>query len=165
MAQKQFVHNKDESPKMFENPFLDYFSVFTDRCSRDIRSDDWLFHLPLICKVCHWRTFIRRPVCFRSCALDLFEYWFHRLFFHMEPKSDLGKRIHFMAHGVHHDYPNDSLRLVMPPAVSLMLALIIYWTLFIFTQDYGLNSALFAGFVTGYLAYDLDAFCHPLFKL
>ena len=63
-----------------------------------------------------------------------------------------------MAHGVHHDYPNDSLRLVMPPAVSLTLALIIYWTIFLFVRDYGLTAGLFSGFVTGYLIYDLMHF-------
>ena len=31
------------------------------------------------------------------------------------PSSGLGARLHWMIHGVHHDHPNDPLRLVMPP--------------------------------------------------
>ena len=50
------------------------------------------------------------------------EYWLHRLVFHWEPDHPLGRRFHFIMHGVHHDHPNDRLRLVMPPAASIPLA-------------------------------------------
>lgn len=159
MAEKQFVHNKDESPKMFENAFLDFFSrvhvavvplIFVPFIGYFIYLSLFQYHLSM---GLFTGLFVLGVVLW-----TFFEYWFHRLFFHMEPKSDLGKRIHFMAHGVHHDYPNDSLRLVMPPAVSLMLALIIYWTIFLCVQDYGLTAGLFSGFVTGYLIYDLMHF-------
>jgi hypothetical protein len=33
------------------------------------------------------------------------EYVLHRFVFHFEPSSEWGKRIHFIFHGVHHDYP------------------------------------------------------------
>ncbi|KXK55071.1 MAG: fatty acid hydroxylase [Chlorobi bacterium OLB7] len=52
----------------------------------------------------------------------LVEYLLHRFVFHYEPKSEWGKRLHFTMHGVHHDYPNDSTRLVMAPAISIPLA-------------------------------------------
>src|ERR1700689_5002566 len=52
----------------------------------------------------------------------LFEYWLHRLVFHFEPQDGFGARLHWIIHGVHHDHPNDPLRLVMPPAVSVPLA-------------------------------------------
>ena len=34
----------------------------------------------------------------------------------------LRHKFYFLVHGVHHDYPNDSTRLVMPPSVSIPLA-------------------------------------------
>ena len=52
----------------------------------------------------------------------LTEYWLHRLLFHWEPDNEFGRRMHFIIHGVHHDHPNDRMRLVMPPAVSIPLA-------------------------------------------
>jgi hypothetical protein len=44
----------------------------------------------------------------------LTEYWLHRLVFHWQPKFPGGDRLHFIIHGVHHDHPNDAMRLVMP---------------------------------------------------
>ena len=38
----------------------------------------------------------------------------------------LRHKFYFLVHGVHHDYPNDSTRLVMPPSVSIPLAFVFY---------------------------------------
>ena len=56
----------------------------------------------------------------------LTEYWMHRLVFHFEPENGIGARLHWIIHGVHHDHPNDPMRLVMPPSVSVPLALAFY---------------------------------------
>jgi sterol desaturase/sphingolipid hydroxylase (fatty acid hydroxylase superfamily) len=84
----------------------------------------------------------------------LTEYWLHRLVFHFEPEDGLGARLHWIIHGVHHDHPNDPMRLVMPPSVSVPLALG-FWALFHFVIG-GQSADLFAcGFLVGYLAYDM----------
>jgi dihydroceramide fatty acyl 2-hydroxylase len=84
----------------------------------------------------------------------LFEYWLHRLVFHFEPEGGFGARLHWIIHGVHHDHPNDPLRLVMPPAVSVPLALAVFGVLYlIFGSSYA--PAIGAGFFAGYLVYDL----------
>jgi sterol desaturase/sphingolipid hydroxylase (fatty acid hydroxylase superfamily) len=84
----------------------------------------------------------------------LTEYWLHRLVFHFEPENGIGARLHWIIHGVHHDHPNDPLRLVMPPSVSVPLA-----ALFIFAFSLVIGSPGFlpfaAGFLSGYLAYDM----------
>jgi 4-hydroxysphinganine ceramide fatty acyl 2-hydroxylase len=82
----------------------------------------------------------------------LLEYIIHRYAFHYEPKTRIGKQFHFIVHGVHHDYPNDSKRLVMPPAVSIPLA-IVFYTLFVFLFR-TTAPAIWAGFVGGYICYD-----------
>ena len=56
----------------------------------------------------------------------LTEYWMHRIVFHFEPEDGIGARLHWIIHGVHHDHPNDPLRLVMPPSVSVPLAIAFY---------------------------------------
>jgi len=84
----------------------------------------------------------------------LFEYWLHRLVFHFEPQQGIGARLHWMIHGVHHDHPNDPLRLVMPPAVSVPLGGAVFGILYaIFGVRYA--PGLGAGFFAGYLAYDM----------
>jgi sterol desaturase/sphingolipid hydroxylase (fatty acid hydroxylase superfamily) len=84
----------------------------------------------------------------------LFEYWLHRIVFHFEPEEGLGARMHWIIHGVHHDHPNDPLRLVMPPAVSVPLGAVVFGVLYlIFGSRY--SPPLGAGFFAGYLAYDL----------
>ena len=84
----------------------------------------------------------------------LLEYWLHRLVFHYEAKSRFGKKLIWYAHGVHHDWPNDKLRLVFPPAVSVPLAAIFFG---LFTLGFGEvhRWGAFAGLVSGYLAYDM----------
>jgi sterol desaturase/sphingolipid hydroxylase (fatty acid hydroxylase superfamily) len=84
----------------------------------------------------------------------LTEYWLHRLVFHFEPEDGIGARLHWIIHGVHHDHPNDPMRLVMPPSVSVPLA-IGFWALFHWAIG-GQSADLFAcGFLVGYLAYDM----------
>jgi len=84
----------------------------------------------------------------------LFEYWLHRIVFHFEPQEGLGARMHWIIHGVHHDHPNDPLRLVMPPAVSVPLALVVFGVLYVIFGS-GYAPGLGAGFFLGYLAYDM----------
>jgi len=56
----------------------------------------------------------------------LAEYWLHRKLFHWEPDNAIGRRMHFIIHGVHHDHPNDRMRLVMPPGASIPLAALFF---------------------------------------
>jgi dihydroceramide fatty acyl 2-hydroxylase len=84
----------------------------------------------------------------------LTEYWLHRIVFHFEPDHGIGARLHWIIHGVHHDHPNDPMRLVMPPSVSVPLAAIF---VFAFALIFGSPGflPLSAGFLAGYLFYDM----------
>jgi sterol desaturase/sphingolipid hydroxylase (fatty acid hydroxylase superfamily) len=88
------------------------------------------------------------------CVWTLFEYWLHRLVFHFEPEQGIGAKMHWMIHGVHHDHPNDPLRLVMPPSVSIPLALG-FWGLFVLVLGTPWANIFTAGFLAGYLMYDM----------
>jgi len=84
----------------------------------------------------------------------LFEYWLHRLVFHFEPERGIGARMHWIIHGNHHEHPNDPMRLVMPPAVSVPLAALVFGALYlIFGRRYAPGLAV--GFFTGYVVYDM----------
>jgi sterol desaturase/sphingolipid hydroxylase (fatty acid hydroxylase superfamily) len=92
------------------------------------------------------------------------EYMLHRFIFHYKPNSHLGERIHFIFHGVHHDYPSDSRRLVMPPSVSLPLALLFYY---LFLAIFGAEkvASFMPGFLTGYLFYDMTHYAVHHFNM
>ena len=141
------------SPPMFDSKLLDAFS-------RVHPTVPVVIFLPAIAVLVAWG--LTRVSVLATLGLfaagyalwTLFEYWLHRIVFHFEPENGFGARLHWIIHGVHHDHPNDPMRLVMPPAVSVPLAAVVFGVLYlIFGSDYA--PALGAGFFAGYLAYDL----------
>jgi len=88
-------------------------------------------------------------------AWTLLEYVLHRYIFHFEPNenSEVQKDLSFLIHGIHHDYPWDADRLVMPPVVAAVIAIAVWLpsSFFLGRHHYG----FFAGMVSGYLCYDL----------
>jgi sterol desaturase/sphingolipid hydroxylase (fatty acid hydroxylase superfamily) len=84
----------------------------------------------------------------------LTEYWLHRIVFHFEPEKGIGARLHWIIHGVHHDHPNDPMRLVMPPSVSIPLAVLFIWLFSVVIGSPGFLP-FGAGFLSGYLIYDM----------
>jgi len=151
---KNFVSNKDESIRIFENPILDFFS-------RVHWSTPLIFWVPIVLYSLYKGysngvSVLLSIVLFIAAlgAWTFAEYLLHRFIFHYHPTTEFGKRISFLTHGVHHDYPNDSKRLVMPPLLGAPLAAIFY-TLFYFTFGENLMHPFFAGFISGYLVYDM----------
>ena len=86
-------------------------------------------------------------------VMEGFAYVLHRFVFHWVNETSWGRRVHFVLHGVHHDYPNDKDRLVMPLGASIPLG-IVFWALFSALLGRPVAEPFFAGFVLGYLAYD-----------
>jgi sterol desaturase/sphingolipid hydroxylase (fatty acid hydroxylase superfamily) len=83
----------------------------------------------------------------------LAEYVLHKYVFHWINDTSWGRRVHFLLHGVHHEYPGDRDRLVMPLLTSVPLA-VIFYALFSIGMGPTLGDPFFAGFVVGYLFYD-----------
>ena len=86
----------------------------------------------------------------------LVEYIMHRFVFHYEPADKpWAQRMHFVFHGVHHDYPSDAKRLVLPPSMSIPLATGFY---FLFNAILPTNYVwgFFPAFILGYLFYDIS---------
>jgi sterol desaturase/sphingolipid hydroxylase (fatty acid hydroxylase superfamily) len=141
------------SPQLFESEFLNFFS----RVHPAIPA---VVFLPVIVAML-WLGADGGLAVWKLALLTLAgagiwtltEYWLHRLVFHWEPDNAFGRRMHFIIHGIHHDHPNDRMRLVMPPAVSIPLAVLFF---FGFALLFGRPEVypIFAGFLGGYLAYD-----------
>jgi len=148
--------------RIFENPLLERLSKISPLTVLAV-------YLPIIIFFI-WKSFaIGIPagvffVLFLSglAFWTLFEYFMHRYVFHFTPKGKLQERISFIFHGVHHQYPNDKKRLVMPITLSLAIAVLLLsltWALFgTWTWAYS------AGFTTGYLAYDMTHYSIHHFK-
>jgi sterol desaturase/sphingolipid hydroxylase (fatty acid hydroxylase superfamily) len=143
-----------ESPRMFESDLIDLFS-------RTHFSIVPILYIPASIALCWYSVATVGVGLGTTLALwalgfvgwSLTEYWLHRLFFHWEPKFKWGPRMHFLVHGVHHTWPRDKYRLVMPPAVSISL-FIVFGALFLFLfGNYGW--AVHAGFTFGYMYYDV----------
>lgn len=90
---------------------------------------------------------------------SLVEYVLHRFLFHIEaalPDHPIALTLHFLLHGVHHYLPMDRYRLVMPPALFLLLATPFYKLAhFIFSYDWYVANMVFSGGIFGYICYDL----------
>ncbi|MCB9234646.1 MAG: sterol desaturase family protein [Bacteroidia bacterium] len=150
-----FKSNKDISPPMFKNGFVDYFS-------RVHFSIPLFIFLPVLALLTYRSLGVLEiefipftgTVVAGLLSWTLFEYAIHRWLFHWHPKAKWGARLHFIVHGVHHDYPNDTHRLVMPPAVSIGLSLI-FFTAFYLVFGPVWSHPVFVGFGLGYLFYDM----------
>ncbi len=96
---------------------------------------------------------------------SLIEYLLHRFLFHFQPTHKSFKRFFYIIHQIHHDYPNDSTRLVMPPAMSIPLAFGFYF-LFSWLLPPGIFEPFLIGFGLGYLTYDMTHYAvhHVTFK-
>ncbi len=97
------------------------------------------------------------------------EYMLHRFVFHFEPKSERAKRIVFLFHGIHHAQPQIKTRLVMPPIVSIPLALLFYGLFYLLLavllkMPHWVGPS-FSGFIVGYLAYDLTHYATHHFPM
>jgi dihydroceramide fatty acyl 2-hydroxylase len=141
------------SPPMFESRVLDFFSRVHPAVPPAL-------FVPVIVAMASWslaQTSVAATAGLAAAGYagwTLFEYWLHRLVFHFEPAGGVGARLHWIIHGIHHEHPNDPMRLVMPPAVSVPLAVLVFAALY---AAFGarLTPGLAAGFFTGYVVYDM----------
>jgi 4-hydroxysphinganine ceramide fatty acyl 2-hydroxylase len=162
---KNFISNKDETVRMFQNNFLEaltrihytvplflFVPVILYFMFRSVAD----FHLGFVT--------ILEFFVFGLFIWTLTEYVMHRFVFHWMPPGKLGERMHFVFHGVHHDYPSDSKRLVMVPTVSIPLATLFY---FLFRAWLGEMhvAPFFSGFLVGYLFYDITHYAIHHFNL
>lgn len=162
---KNYVSNKDETVRMFKSDFMEFFS-------RVHFTVPIYIYVPVILIMMYLAIFTYKIGTLNIVVLfiggvfawTLAEYLLHRYVFHFDAKSEFGKKIHFMFHGVHHDYPSDSKRLVMPPSVSIPLAVLFFFFFRLIIGEY-LMLPFFAGFILGYLFYDITHYAIHHFNM
>lgn len=83
-----------------------------------------------------------------------FEYFFHRYVNHLDeyfPESQWAHKIAHTIHGIHHEYPRDKERLMMPPVPGLVIVTVLYFGYWLILGDW--VYLFMPGFMTGYLLY------------
>jgi sterol desaturase/sphingolipid hydroxylase (fatty acid hydroxylase superfamily) len=144
----------DASPRLFESDLL-------DKLSRVHHLTPVVIYTPIILGLSFYALsdvglgLLLLGLVIGYLGWTLTEYFGHRYLFHtvFRLPFGLGPRFQFLIHGVHHIYPNDPLRLVMPPLLSAPIMLIALSIIrLVFGASFGWP--VLAGFMTGYVIYD-----------
>jgi sterol desaturase/sphingolipid hydroxylase (fatty acid hydroxylase superfamily) len=162
MDAKREKRPKPTTCRMFDTPLIEFFS-------RIHPLSPFAFWVPLLGGILAWSISAGTSPMLAAVlfvvglfAWTLFEYGLHRYVFHFVGPKPWQRRFHFVFHGVHHDFPQDSRRLVMPLGVSIPIGLFFFLLADALTP-LPIACALLAGFGTGYLLYDgLHYFTHHL---
>lgn len=88
----------------------------------------------------------------------LFEYLFHRFVNHLDsffPESEAVRKFDYAIHGIHHEFPRDTKRLIMPPVPGTLIIIVLLGLFWVAMGSYVL--VFMPGFLLGYLSY---AFIH-----
>lgn len=146
------VYPNVDSPRLFKNKFLEYLtkshpvviygmyaiisyfliSYYYDHFNTSISSIIGLFVLGLF-------------------AWTLAEYLMHRFLYHKIGDSSYDSGIQYLFHGIHHEYPNDKTRLVLPVIPSLIIASLFFGFFYLLMHEHAFVFA--PGFVIGYVTY------------
>jgi sterol desaturase/sphingolipid hydroxylase (fatty acid hydroxylase superfamily) len=63
----------------------------------------------------------------------------------------MGKKISYLFHGNHHEFPRDKNRLFMPPIPSVIISSLFFMSFYVVMKNNAF--AFFSGFILGYLIY------------
>lgn len=157
------------SPRIFENPVLEYFSRNHWYVIPIVWGpiSIWMF---LLSVSAHGFTYALWVYVAGILSWTILEYVLHRWLFHIDvvkiariPVVAPWKRwlfaCHFILHGVHHRFPSDPERLVFPPFLTAVFVVIIHLIARMIVPV-SLQWAIkpwMAGALAGYISYDV---CH-----
>jgi dihydroceramide fatty acyl 2-hydroxylase len=139
--------------RMFETPLIERFS-------RVHPAAPFVFYLPIVGYLAY-RALSNGVAVLPFIAFvlagallwTLAEYILHRWVFHYVGPRPWQRRAHFIIHGVHHDFPSDADRLVMPLGASIPMG-VVFYILFRVIAGPLYCDPFFIGFGLGYLTYD-----------
>lgn len=147
----QKIHNKGQA-QLFKNQYLEYLTKTHPLVI-------WGMYAPALILLPYYTI---QAIGFSGLTTSLLfisgilfwtftEYILHRFAFHHHPESERGKKINYIMHGNHHEYPRDKERLFMPAAPSLIIASMFFILFYLVLGTYAFP--FFPGFMLGYLVY------------
>jgi sterol desaturase/sphingolipid hydroxylase (fatty acid hydroxylase superfamily) len=162
----QKIHNKGQA-QLFKNQYLEYLTKTHPFVI-------WGMYLPALLLLPYYAinslelSGLTTFLIFLGGAFfwSLTEYILHRFAFHHHPETERGRKINYILHGNHHEYPRDKERLFMPAAPSLIIASGFCLVFYLVMGQYAFP--FFPGFMLGYLIYGTMHFAihawNPPFK-
>jgi sterol desaturase/sphingolipid hydroxylase (fatty acid hydroxylase superfamily) len=149
---KNFKVDNKGSGQLFQNKFL-------ERLTRTPFIVPVLFYY-LVALLCIWHAYTNPSISLLNNAwmipagmitFSFVEYLIHRFLFHFHASTKKQEQLQYSIHGIHHEFPRDKDRLVMPMVISVLLAFLFY---LLFDAVIGKNGLVFfAGFIAGYSTY------------
>jgi 4-hydroxysphinganine ceramide fatty acyl 2-hydroxylase len=149
---KEFKIDNQGSATLFKNPVL-------ERLTRTHFATPVIFYLVLAAVLIAYAcVFVKISILsiiilypLGVLSFTLLEYVLHRFVFHFNARTQKEIELQYHIHGVHHEFPRDKDRLVMPPVLSSIIAVLFF---LIFSLAMGKYTyAFYPGFVSGYSFY------------
>lgn len=145
------IHNKGQA-QLFKNQYVEYLTKTHPLVI-------WGMYLPVLTLLPYYSSHVLN---FSSTSIFLFfiagmffwsltEYILHRFAFHYHADTERGKKLNYILHGNHHEYPRDKERLFMPAAPSLIIASTLFLLMYAVLRKNVFP--FFPGFMFGYLIY------------
>ncbi len=150
------IYNKGQA-RLFKNKYLEFFTKTHPLVI-------WGMYIPIVSFML-WFSNAKFGLTAGEITLAFFtgmffwtllEYVLHRFIFHFVAESETGKKVTYILHGNHHEYPRDKQRLFMPALPSLIIASIFFSLFYGVGFLMGLQQfafSFFPGFMIGYLIY------------
>ncbi|UCC88935.1 MAG: sterol desaturase family protein [Anaerolineales bacterium] len=163
------ISHDPKSARLFKSDFLEFFTHIHPAVVVLIWVPIALYFIIVGGGAARWAGDVPLGLLIGVFLWSLAEYVLHRFVFHFRPRTPAQEKAIFLFHGVHHYQPQDKTRLVMPPVVSIPLA-ILFYLLFHLTFGILLRSShwvapAFAGFIVGYLFYDITHYATHHFPM
>ncbi len=151
--------------RLFENPILEYFtkSSLLESTISSLAISAFCIWLGFWLGAQHSAKQVVYWFLGGFATWSFFEYVLHRYLFHIAETAFKGsKRLQYIIHGVHHEYPNDAQRTLLPTLPKILFTIPF---LGLYMLIFGKAGAFFAsGFLMGYYVYSLIHFSIHRFK-
>lgn len=148
------IKNKGQG-RIFENAFLEYLTKAPPQISATIYIGIALTLLGAALFK-HVLSFGQAAVlyCLALLFWTFFEYFFHRYINHIDehfPNVAWAQKVAYSLHGIHHEYPRDKERLIMPPVPGLLIVAMLFICFRLMMGE--VVYVFMPGFMNGYLLY------------
>jgi sterol desaturase/sphingolipid hydroxylase (fatty acid hydroxylase superfamily) len=146
------IFPKEKSPRLFKNKFLEYLTKTHPLVIDAMYLVIGTFLITFYYK--HYSTSVSEiSIAFiiGFFTWTLAEYCMHRFLYHSVKDASFSTGIHYLFHGIHHEFPNDKDRIVLPPVPSLLFAAAFFGLFYLIMGKYAFVFG--PGFLIGYVAY------------